>query len=89
MKIDDKYKIRSIAGENLIIMQGRAAADMTKVVSLNDTSVWLFGQLAGRGFEAADVAAMLVERYGIEQELADRDAAAWIDKLASCGIIVP
>jgi len=88
MKIDDKYKIRSIAGENLIIMQGKGAADMTKVVSLNETSVWLFEQLAGRGFETADVAAKLVERYGIDRATADRDAGAWVDKLASCGVIV-
>jgi len=89
MRIDDKYKIRSIAGENLIIMQGKAATDMTKVVSLNQTSVWLFGEFAGREFETGDVAAKLVDRYEIELHLAERDAAVWVDKLASCGIIIP
>ena len=88
MKIDDRYKIRSIAGENLIIMQGKGAADMTKVVSLNETSVWLFGELTGRDFEIADVASMLIENYDIDQQTADKDAAAWVDKLVSCGIII-
>jgi len=88
MRIDSKYKIRSVAGENLIIMQGKGAADMTKVISLNETSVWLFGELAGRDFEVGDVAEMLIDRYDIEREIADRDAEAWIEKLASCNVIV-
>ena len=88
MKIDDKYKIRTIAGENMIIIQGKGAADMTKVISLNETSVWLVGELAGRDFETGDVAGMLVERFGVDPELAGRDAAAWVEKLSAYNIII-
>ena len=87
MKIDSKHKIRSVADENIIIMQGKGAADMTKVVSLNSTSVWLFEQLRGREFTTEDVAGLLVEKYGIDNDLARHDAQAWADKLVSCGVI--
>ncbi|MDR0510219.1 MAG: PqqD family protein [Rikenellaceae bacterium] len=88
MKIDGRHKIRTVAGESIIIMQGQTTVDMTHVVSLNATSVWLFERLAGRDFDAAGVASLLVEEYGIERERAEADAAAWIEKLRSCGIIV-
>ena len=40
MKISNKFKVRSIAGENVIIKQGRFGADM-KVESVNDGPVTL------------------------------------------------
>ena len=39
MKISSKFKVRSIAGENVIIKQGKFGADMTKIISLNGTSL--------------------------------------------------
>ena len=33
MRIKDNYKVRQIAGENLIVEQGKSQADMTKVIS--------------------------------------------------------
>ena len=50
MKIRDEYKVREIAGEHVVIMQGRYGADMTKVISLNESSLFLWNELAGREF---------------------------------------
>ena len=35
MKIKQEYKVREIAGENVVIMQGRQGADLTQIVTLN------------------------------------------------------
>ena len=32
MKIKENYKVREIAGENLIVEQGKSQSDMTKVI---------------------------------------------------------
>ena len=48
MKIKSMYKVRQVAGENLVVGQGRLNADMTKVISLNDTAVLLWKELAGK-----------------------------------------
>lgn len=37
MKIKQSCKVRQVAGENIILMQGRSGGDMTRVVSLNST----------------------------------------------------
>lgn len=87
MKINDAYKVREMAGEHVVIMQGRYGVDMTRVISLNDTSLYLWNELQGKEFEVADVAALLVERYDVDPNTAARDAAAWVEKLASCKLL--
>ena len=87
MKIKSMYKVRQVAGENLIVGQGRLNADMTKVISLNDTAVLLWNELVGKDFSCEDVADVLVSTYGIERERAMTDASKWIEKLKGCEII--
>lgn len=86
MKFKKEYKVRSMAGENVVIMQGTAGMDMTRIISLNDTSLLLWNELQGKDFEVADAAAILVENYEIDTEVALRDAAAWVEKLQECGL---
>lgn len=87
MKIKAEYKVRSMAGENVVIMQGTAGSDMTRIISLNASSLLLWNELQGREFEVADVANILVDNYNIDRDTAERDAQKWIEKLAECGLI--
>ena len=87
MKIKAEYKVRSMAGENVVIMQGTAGSDMTRIISLNASSLLLWNELQGREFKVADVANILVDNYNIDRDTAERDAQKWIEKLAECGLI--
>ena len=87
MKIREQYKVREIAGEHVVIMQGRYGADMTRVISLNDTSLFLWEELKGREFETQDVGALLLAHYEVDEATAARDAAAWIEKLKECKLV--
>ena len=87
MKFKEGYKVRSMAGENVVIMQGTAGSDMTRIISLNDSSLLLWNELQGKEFEVADVANILVENYGIDLATAERDAKAWVEKLQECNLI--
>lgn len=87
MKIKSTYKVRQVAGENLVVGQGRLNADMTKVISLNDTAVLLWKELEGKDFTCEDVAEVLIKTYGIDKERAMTDAAHWIDRMRECNIV--
>ena len=87
MKFKDGYKVRSMAGENVVIMQGTVGSDMTRIISLNDSSLLLWNELQDKEFEVADVANILVENYGIDLATAERDAKAWVEKLQECNLI--
>ena len=86
MKIKEQYKVREMAGEHVIIMQGKHGSDLTKIISLNTSALYLWNELQGKEFDTEMVANMLVEPYGIEKSLATTDAERWIEKLRECNI---
>ena len=87
MQIKEGLKIRDIAGEKVLIMQGVVGLDMTKVVSFNATSEWLWNTLSGQTFSLEDVSRLLVEHFQIDAETAANDAQKWIDLLVKCNAV--
>lgn len=87
MKINSNYKIREIAGETIVVNQGTANVNMTRIISLNASARLLYEALAGREFTAEDAAKVLVDTYGIGHEQALKDATVWIESLQKCGVI--
>ena len=87
MKISEKFKVREMAGEHVIIMPGRVGADMTRILALNDSSLYLWETLRGRDFTTEEAAGLLTERYEVDEATALRDAKAWTGKLAECGVL--
>ena len=88
MKIDSKVKVRDIAGEKVVIMQGRLGADLTRIIQLNGSSVWLLEQLTDRDFEVADVVELLTSRYDVDEQTATADAAKWVEQLRQHKMVI-
>ena len=87
MKINSNFKLREIAGETIIINQGTANINMTKIISLNESAALMYEQLQDKDFTLEDAAAVLVENYDIAEQQAQTDATAWVESLKKCGII--
>ena len=87
MKIKSDYKLREIAGETIIVNQGTASVNMTKIISLNASARMLYETLAEKEFSVEDAAQVLISKYGISNELAQKDADNWINNLKNCGVI--
>ena len=77
MKIKENYKVREIAGENLIVEQGKSQSDMTKVISLNNTALLLWKELQGREFSLED-AAPLRPPSSLSKENHTDDISGWL-----------
>lgn len=87
MRIKNGYKIRNIAGESIIVAVGTHNVNLTKVITLNPTSVWLWEELGNDEFDTAKVATLLVENYEIDLSKAKSDAEAWIESLREADLI--
>ena len=81
-------KVRHVAGEDIVITQSPEAADMTKVIALNESALFLYNALSDRDFEAADVVAALLDEYEVDEASARRDAEAWIVDMRDNSLIV-
>ena len=87
MRINPNYKIREIAGENIVVNQGTLNVNTTRIISLNKSARFLYEALAEKDFTEEDAAKVLVETYGIDNTQAQKDAEKWIESLKQCGII--
>ena len=87
MKINLNYKLRSIAGETIVVNQGTTGTDMTRIISLNASAKLLYEQLLGKEFSMEDATQVLVDTYGIDSEQARKDAEKWAQALSKCGVI--
>ena len=87
MQINPNYKLREIAGETIVVNQGTAEVNMTRIISLNASARLLYETLANKEFTLEDAARILSETYGISTEVARKDAQVWVEALQKCGII--
>ena len=87
MRINDKMKLRNVAGENIILMQNADGTDMTRVVALNESFLLLYNRLMGREFEVNDVVQALVDEYEVSEADARKDAEAWVAEMKKNALV--
>ncbi|MBR1766172.1 MAG: PqqD family protein [Bacteroidales bacterium] len=88
MIINDKMKVRTVVGENIVMMQGEGHTDMTRVVALNTSAMELYNALLGKEFELADVVKILTDNYDVDEEVAKRDAEAWLADMKKNNLVL-
>ena len=86
MKIVPGFVVREVAGKSVAISLNPALS-FHGMLSLNSTARFLWDRLAS-GAEREDLYNALIDTYGIEREVAVRDADAIVDMLIEHGIVV-
>lgn len=86
MKIKDNLKLREIAGESIVLLQGEKGSDMTRVLALNPSSRFLWEELKGRDFTLDDIVSLLCSHYDVDEARARDDARKWLDQLADLNV---
>ncbi|MDD3280347.1 MAG: PqqD family protein [Bacteroidales bacterium] len=87
MRINKKYKVRDIAGEKIVIVQGEYGVDFTRIISLNQTSDWLWQLFIDKEFNLEEIKEALLSRFNVDAEQAVLDAKAWVDKMLEYDLI--
>lgn len=87
MRINQNCKLREIAGENVVIMQGRNGADLTQIITLNESALILWQALSGSDFEVEDAQRVLTENFEVDDATALRDAQQWVERMRECKLI--
>ncbi len=77
------FNLRNICGENIIVAEGIENIDFSNIISMNESSAYLWKNLEGKDFTAADMAKLLTEEYEIDDQTALNDstdlAALWLN----------
>lgn len=87
MRIKQGCKVREIAGENVVIMQGQQGADFTRIITLNDSALTLWQVLEEQDFTTQQAADVLTSNFEVDAATALRDAELWIERMRECGLV--
>lgn len=83
MKIIEGFRLRDVMGQATVVGEGVEQVNFNKLITLNSTAAYLWEQVCGRDFDPKVLARLLVDRYGIDEALAMRDAesiaAQWVE----------
>lgn len=75
-----------MCGENIVTGEGLENINFNKLISLNSSAAFLWKKVADKEFTAEDMAALLVEEYNIDTELALKDSQALCQAWVEAGV---
>ncbi len=87
MKQKKGFKLRTICGEHVIVAEGIENIDFSKIISMNESSAYLWEKTVGREFTAEDLCQLLLDEYEVDETTALADAKAVVKQWAEAGII--
>ena len=87
MKRSADFLLREVADTQVLVPLGKAAIDFPGMVTLNGTGAYIWEQLAQEQTMQTLVAAV-VECYAVDQETAQKDVQAFVEKLIPIGAIL-
>ncbi|MBE6217165.1 MAG: PqqD family protein [Bacteroidales bacterium] len=87
MKIKDGFRLRDVMGQATVIGEGVEQVNFNKLITMNSTAAWLWEQVVGRDFSVGTLVSLLVEKYGIDNDLAQKDAEAIARQWTEIGLV--
>ncbi len=83
MRIIDGFTLRTVAGEKIVSGESIAQINFNKLIALNESAAYLWGEVVGSDFTVERLVELLVAEYEIDSELAMKDATSvaksWIE----------
>ena len=88
MHIHPSFHLRELGDDHLVIGGGAGLFRRSRhVVRLNDSAAFLWRSVAEREFDAALLAQLLREEYGLEEAVAAADAASILAAWRKAGLV--
>lgn len=87
MRTKKGFHLRKVCNEQIIVGEGRENIDFSKIISMNESSAYLWNAIVGKEFQPNDLATLLMKEYEIDEATANKDAKAIADQWISAGIV--
>lgn len=87
MKAKNGFNLRTVCGENILVAEGEENIDFSNIISMNESSAYLWNSIQGKDFEVKDLVDLLIEMYEVDEETATRDARLLVGQWKQAEII--
>lgn len=86
MKAKTGFNLRNVCGEQVIVAEGRENIDFSNIISMNETSAYLWNAIQGKDFTVDDLVKLLTQEYDVDEQTARKDAQALANQWLDAGI---
>lgn len=86
MKAKTGFNLRNVCGEQVIVAEGRENIDFSNIISMNETSAYLWNAIQGKDFTVGDLVKLLTQEYDVDEQTARKDAQALAKQWLEAGI---
>lgn len=86
MKAKTGFNLRNVCGEQVIVAEGRENIDFSNIISMNETSAYLWNAIQDTDFTVDDLIELLTQEYDVDEQTARKDAQALANQWLEAGI---
>lgn len=87
MRAKPGFNLRVVCGENIIVAEGEENIDFSNIISMNESSAYLWQNVQGKDFTCDDLVKLLTEEYEVDEATALADVKALVELWHQAGII--
>lgn len=87
MKTKSGFNLRQICGENVIIAEGEENIDFSNIISMNESSAYLWKNIQDKDFSEDELVKLLTEEYEVDEITAKSDVNSLVKSWLNAGII--
>lgn len=87
MKAKPGFNLRVVCGENIIVAEGEENIDFCNIISMNESSAYLWQNIQGKEFTHEDLVGLLTQEYEVDEATAMKDVKALTELWLQAGII--
>lgn len=81
------FNLRNVCGEQLIVAEGKENIDFCNIISMNESSAFLWKSLEGKDFGVEDMARLIAGEYDVDEATATADCKKLADQWIEAGIV--
>ena len=87
MKIVDGFRLRDVMGQATVIGEGVNQVNFNKLITLNSSAAFLWKAIEGKEFDVETLKSLLMDEYGIDAQLAKKDAESIAKQWSEAGLV--
>lgn len=88
MKVKNGFNLREVCGEHIIVAEGDENIDFSNIISMNESSAYLWEEVQKMGtFTVDNLVKLICNQYEIDETTARKDAIALAAQWGTAGII--
>lgn len=87
MRAKTGFNLRTVCGENIVVAEGEENIDFSNIISMNESSAYLWKNIQDKQFSIADLVDLLMQEYDVDEPTATNDVKALVEQWKHAGII--